>query len=51
VGDLTDEAREKAGERITLSRGEAWMLRIAAATGVAGLLSHGVDLLHEIGVL
>jgi len=48
--DAKDEIQEKAEERITLARGEVWLLRIAAATGVLSMLSHGVDLLHEIGV-
>lgn len=46
-----DELQEKAEEKITLARGELWLLRIAAATGVIGMLSHAVDLLHEIGVI
>ena len=46
-----DKVQEKAGEKVTLARGEIWLLRIAAATGVIGMLSHGVDLLHELGVL
>ena len=48
---IADRAQDKAKERVTLARGEVWLLRIAAATGVAGMLSHGVDLLHEIGVI
>ena len=46
-----DDARDKASERVTLQRGELWLLRIAAATGVAGMLSHGIDVLHELGLL
>lgn len=49
--DLTDKVAEKATERITLSRGELWLLRIAAATGVVSMLAHGVDFAHEIGLL
>lgn len=48
---MSDELQDKARERVTLARGEVWLLRIAAATGVIGMLSHAVDLLHEIGVL
>lgn len=46
----TEKVAEKAQERVTLARGEVWLLRIAAATGVLGMLSHGWDLLHELGV-
>jgi len=46
-----DEVVEKAQERITLARGEVWLLRIAAATGVISMLSHGIDLLHELGLI
>lgn len=45
-----DDVREKAEERITLARGELWLLRIAAATGVLSMLSHGLDFLHELGI-
>lgn len=45
------EVEEKAKERVTLSRVELWMLRIAAATGVASFLSHGLQLLHQVGLL
>jgi hypothetical protein len=27
-----------------------WLLRIAAATGVISMISHGIDLLHELGL-
>ena len=49
--DKADELQDKAEERITLARGEVWLLRIAAATGVLSMISHGLDLLHEIGVI
>jgi hypothetical protein len=35
------DVADKARERVTLSRGELWLLRVAAATGVFSLLSHG----------
>jgi hypothetical protein len=28
-----------------------WLLRIAAATGVISIISHGIDLLHELGLI
>jgi hypothetical protein len=43
--------KDKAEERTSLSKVELWMLRIAAATGIVGMLSHAADLLHEIGLL
>jgi len=49
--DTTDEIQDKAREQITLARGEVWLLRIAAATGVLSMISHGIDLLHELGLL
>lgn len=53
MGDdnVRERVEDKASERITLARGELWLLRIAAATGVLSMISHGVDLLHELGVL
>lgn len=45
-----DKVAEKATERITMARGEVWLLRIAAATGVFSMLAHGVDFLHQIGL-
>ena len=45
-----DKVAEKAAERITLARGEVWLLRVAAATGVVSMLAHGVDFLHQIGL-
>jgi hypothetical protein len=47
----TDDVREKAEERVTLSRGELWLLRLAAATGVLSALSHGIELLHELHII
>jgi hypothetical protein len=47
----TDDIREKAEEKVTLSRGELWLLRVAAATGVVSMLSHGLSFLHEIGLI
>jgi hypothetical protein len=47
----TDEVVDKAREQVTLARGEVWLLRIAAATGVVSMLAHGIQFLHEIGVL
>jgi hypothetical protein len=46
-----EDIKEKAEERITLARGEVWLLRIAAATGVLSMISHGIDLLHELGII
>jgi hypothetical protein len=46
-----EDIQEKAQERITLARGEVWLLRIAATTGVMSMLSHGIDLLHEIHLI
>jgi hypothetical protein len=46
-----EDIQEKAQERITLARGEVWLLRIAAATGVVSMLSHGIAFLHEIGLI
>jgi hypothetical protein len=45
------DIQDKAEERITLARGEVWLLRIAAATGVISMFSHGIDLLHELGII
>jgi hypothetical protein len=45
-----EKVAEKATEKITLARGEVWLLRIAAATGVVSMLAHGVQFLHEIGL-
>jgi hypothetical protein len=47
----TEEVVEKAQERITLARGELWLLRVAAATGVISMLSHGISFLHELGLI
>lgn len=45
-----DKVAEKASEKVVLARGELWLLRIAAATGVVSMLAHGVDFLHQIGL-
>jgi hypothetical protein len=37
------KAEEKAEEKVTLSRKELWLLRIAAATGVMSFISHGIS--------
>jgi hypothetical protein len=44
----TDDVKEKVQERTTLARGEIWMLRIAAATGIASFISHGTDAAHTL---
>jgi len=46
-----DDIEAKARETVTLARGEVWLLRIAAATGVISMISHGIDLLHELGII
>jgi hypothetical protein len=38
---VKNEVEEKVTERVTLARGEIWLLRIAALTGIASLISHG----------
>jgi hypothetical protein len=43
-----DQAKDAATETVTLNRGELWLLRIAAATGIASLLSHGADLVTHV---
>jgi hypothetical protein len=48
---VMEKVQEKAAERVTLSVGELWLLRIAAATGIMSALSHGLEFLHDIGVL
>lgn len=45
-----EKVQEKASERVTLARGEVWLLRISAATGVVSMLAHGADFLHQIGL-
>jgi hypothetical protein len=47
----TEKVQEKATERVTLARGEVWLLRISAATGVVSMLAHGLSFLHQMGVL
>jgi hypothetical protein len=37
------KAEEKAEEKVTLSRRELWLLRIAAATGIMSFISHGIS--------
>ena len=39
---------DKAKERTSLARGEVWLLRVAAATGVASLIAHGTDALDKV---
>jgi hypothetical protein len=39
---------EKAKERTTLSKGEKWALRVAAAGGVAAFVSHGAEALGKV---
>lgn len=46
-----EKAVDKAQEDVILARGELWLLRIAAATGVISMLAHGVEFLHQLGVL
>jgi hypothetical protein len=36
------KAEQKAEEKVTLSRRELWLLRVAAATGVMSFISHGI---------
>jgi hypothetical protein len=43
VATTKSEVKEKAKEPVVLARSELWMLRIAALTGVASLISHGAD--------
>jgi predicted DNA-binding protein (UPF0251 family) len=45
-----EDVKEKAGERVTLSKGTMWMLRIAALTGIVGMLSHAAQLLQSLGI-
>ena len=40
--------KEKSQEMLRLSRGELWMLRIAALTGVAGFFSHIGQLIGQV---
>jgi hypothetical protein len=48
---VVESAKQKATERVSLARGEVWLLRIAAATGVVSMFAHGLQFLHEIGLL
>jgi hypothetical protein len=43
-----EDVKDKAQETVHLSRAEVWMLRIAAVTGVASLISHGADALGKL---
>jgi hypothetical protein len=45
-----EDAKAHVSEQVTLARGEVWLLRIAALTGVMGMLSHTIDLFHELGI-
>jgi hypothetical protein len=47
----TEKVTDKARERITLARGELWLLRISAGTGVISMLAHGWQFLHDIGLV
>jgi hypothetical protein len=46
----TEKVQEKASEKVTLARGEVWLLRISAATGVVSMLGHGWGFLHDLGL-
>jgi hypothetical protein len=46
-----EKVADKAAERTTLPRGEIWLLRIAAATGVVSMLAHGLEFLRDIGLM
>lgn len=48
---VAEQAKRKATERVTLARGEVWLLRVAAATGIVSAISHGIGLLHYLGWL
>jgi hypothetical protein len=48
TSELSERLRTKANERTTLTKGELWTLRVAAAAGVAGLLSHAADLAGKL---
>ena len=36
-----DDLKREAQRPVTLARGEVWLLRVAAATGVVSMVSHG----------
>ena len=40
--------KEKAEERVTLKRGELWLLRLAAIGGLFSVVSHGASTLAWI---
>ena len=44
----TNKVEKKAEEKVTLSRAELWLLRIAAATGILSALSHGIQFVSMI---
>ena len=39
------DAKDKAAETVTLTRGELWMLRLAALGGVTSILAHAGQLI------
>ena len=39
---------DKAKERTTLSKGEKWALRLAAAGGIAAFVSHGAEAVGKL---
>lgn len=45
---MKKKVEQKAEEKVTLSKAELWMLRIAALTGVASFLSHIGDLISHV---
>ena len=46
-----EKAVDKAQEKVVLARAELWLLRIAAGTGAVSMLAHGVEFLHQVGLL
>lgn len=49
--EVTERAKEKATERITVTRGAYTILCIGSAGGVIAALSHGIELLHYLGLI
>ena len=45
--ETKEKVERKANEKTTLTKAELWLLRIAAATGVVGMLSHAGDLISK----
>ena len=45
---MKEEVEKKAEEKVTLSKAELWLLRVAALTGVASFLSHIGDLISKL---